>query len=71
MDIMDAGCSWHRYTLRTTRNDLESKYESLSTVDQIEKWIKTNDKDEFLEVIEEFITEFYGMLQEVWKIIWR
>ena len=33
--------------------------------DQIEKWIKTNDKDEFLEVIEEFITEFYGMLQEV------
>ena len=33
--------------------------------DQIEKWIKTNDKDEFLEVIEEFITEFDGMLQEV------
>ena len=38
--------------------------------DQIERWIETNDKDEFLDVIEEFITEFDGMLQEVWKIIW-
>ena len=33
--------------------------------DQIETWIETNDKEEFLNTIEEFITEFDNMLNEV------
>ena len=53
---IDSGSGKRHYDCCFTLNHFE---------DQIERWIESNDKDEFLEVIEEFITEFDNMLNEV------
>ena len=53
---LDSGSSQRHYDCCLTLNQFE---------DQIETWIETNDKEEFLNTIEEFITEFDDMLNQV------
>ena len=53
---LDSGSSQRHYDCCLTLNQFE---------DQIETWIETNDKEEFFNTIEEFITEFDDMLNQV------